>query len=101
MCRIRSSAMMRSVRHSARRCLTTFSLFTSMPPQHETDGNAKREGGCQRHDWPLCDQPLDVLLFLAQGFAEFAQRRLDLVSERFGSVRRGLENVIGRHIQQA
>ena len=43
-CRIRISAMMRSVRHSMRSCLTIFSLFTSVSPQHETDGNPEHEG---------------------------------------------------------
>ena len=35
--------MIRSVRQSTRKFVRMFSVFTSVPPQHETDDDAKRE----------------------------------------------------------
>src|SRR6266481_5227943 len=73
MCFIRISAMIRSVRQSARRFLTTFSLFTSGPPQHESDDDAERKGRRHRCNRALRDQRLDMVLLFAQGLAELIQ----------------------------
>ncbi len=59
-----------------------FSVFTSVPPQHEADDDAKREGGRERGDRPLRYEILDVAFLLIQRLAEFVERRLNLIGER-------------------
>jgi hypothetical protein len=69
-----------SVRQSTRSCLTTFSLFTSLSPQHEADNDAKREGGSQRGDRAIRYDLVEMALLLA----EIIQRCLDLIGESIG-----------------
>ena len=57
---------LRSVRQSARKFLTTFSLFTSVPPQHETDDDTERKSGCHRCNRALRDQRLNMIFLLAR-----------------------------------
>src|SRR5260370_30723668 len=100
-CHIRISAIMLSVRQSTRRFLTTFSVFTSMSPKHETDDDAKRECGGERGDRTIRYKFLDVIFLLAQGLAKLIQRCLDLIGERFGAVLRGVEDSLAGGIEQA
>ena len=53
--------------------LTTFSVFTLVPPQHQADDDAKRERGSERGNRTLRYQALDVIFLLIQGLAEFVQ----------------------------
>ena len=66
-----NQSSIRSVRHRARRFMTTFSLYTSGSPQHETDNDAEREGGYHRCNRAFRDHCLDMVFLLAQGLAEF------------------------------
>src|SRR4029079_2031112 len=81
MCRILISAMIRSVRQSALRFLTTLSLSTSMPPQNETDDDAEREGGRRRRNRTFRDQRFDMVFLFAQGLGKLVKGALYLVSE--------------------
>src|ERR1700737_5169662 len=91
-CRIRISAIILSVRQSKRRFLTTFSVFTSVSPQHKADHDAKRECRGERGDRPIRDDVLDMAFVLAQGLAEIVQRCLDLIGEGFAAVHGGVED---------
>src|SRR5258708_22411561 len=100
-CRIRISAIIMSVRQSTRRLLTTFSVFTSVSPQHEADNDAKRESRSERGNRTVRYEIFDVIFLLAQGLAEVVQRSLDLIGERVGSLLRGIENSVAGRAQQA
>src|ERR1700676_3784945 len=100
-CRIRISAIILSVRQSTRRVLTTFSVFTSAPPQHEADNDAKRDSRSQRGNRTIRYEAFDVVFPLAQGLAEIVQRGLDLIGERLGTLLRGVDNSVAGRAQQA
>src|SRR6202163_2733254 len=87
-CRIWISAIILSVRQSTRRFLTTFSVFTSVSPQHEADNDAERESRSERGNRTVRYEVFDVIFLLAQGLAELVQRCLDLLGERLGTVDR-------------
>jgi hypothetical protein len=94
------SAMILSVRQSTRRFLTTFSVFTSVSPQHEANNDTKRESGRKRGDGTIRYDVLDVVFLFAQGRAEIIQRGLDLVGESIGAILRGVENTLARCVQE-
>src|SRR6202049_1420784 len=73
-CRIRISAIILSVRQSTRRLLTTFSVFTSVSPQHEADNDAERESRSERGNRTVRHEIFDVIFLLAQGLAEDRKR---------------------------
>jgi hypothetical protein len=75
------SAIILSVRHSTRRCLTTFSVFTLTSLQREDDNDAKRKSGSKRGDWTIRYHVLDMAFLLAHSLAEIVQRGLDLIGE--------------------
>src|ERR1700680_3440990 len=91
-CRIRISAIILSVRQSTRRFLTTFSVFTSVSPQHEAENDAKRESRSQRGNRTVRHEVFDVIFLLAQGLAEIVHRGLDLIGDSLGTLFRGVEN---------
>src|ERR1700732_3186052 len=93
--------MIRSVRESTRRCLTTFSVFTSVSPQHEADNDTQREGRGERRDGPLRDDILDMLFLFTQGLAEIVQGGLDLIRECLRVGLRGVEDSLARGVEQA
>src|SRR5260370_24226505 len=80
-CRILIAAMIRSVRQSTRRFLTMFSVFTSVPPQHEADHDAERERRSKRGNRAIRYEIIEVVFLLTQGLAEVVQGGLDLVSQ--------------------
>src|SRR6266478_3676543 len=100
-CRILISAIILSVRQSTRRFLTTFSVFTLVSPQHETDDDAERECRSERRDRAIRNKILDMAFFLAQGFAEIVQCCFDLICERLGAVPGGVEDSFACGVQQA
>jgi hypothetical protein len=71
-----------------------------VPPQHEADDDAKREGRGKRGDRAIRDQFFDMILFCAQGLAELAQGALDLVDKRVGAGLGCIEMTFGCGIQQ-
>src|SRR5260370_28538333 len=100
-CRIRMSAIILSVRQSTRRFLTTFSVFTSVSPQHKADNDAKRECRGERCDRTFRYGVLDVAFLLAQGLAKIIQRCLNLIGESLGGVPGGVEDPFTCGVQQA
>ena len=87
--------MILSVRHSSRRCLTTFSVFTLLSPQHEANDDAKRESRSKRGDRTIRYDVLDVAFLFTQGFAEIVQRGLDLIGEGLGTAFCRVGNAVG------
>ncbi len=78
--------MIRSVRQSARRFLTT---------------DAERKGRRHRCNRALRDQRLDMVLLFAQGLAELIQGGLDLVGEGVGAIFGGVEHSVAIVVQEA
>src|SRR5882757_4730001 len=85
------SAMILSVRRSTRRCLTTFSEFILVFPQHKADDDAKRKGGGERGDRTIRDELFQIDFLLIQGLAEVVQGSLDLIGGGLGPAFRGIE----------
>ncbi|OKO92394.1 hypothetical protein AC629_00390 [Bradyrhizobium sp. NAS80.1] len=52
-----------------------------MPPQHEADDHAEREGGRKRCNRALRDEALELFLLVADGLAEFGKRCPDLIGQ--------------------
>jgi hypothetical protein len=50
-----------------------------VPPQHEADDHAECEGGGERCHRALRNEALNLLLLVADGFAELGKRGLDLI----------------------
>jgi hypothetical protein len=76
-----------------------FSLFMLVPPQHEADNDAEREGGSERRDRPLRDDAFEISFVLAQGLAEVVQCNLDLFGESLGAIFGGVEDALAGGVQ--
>jgi hypothetical protein len=92
-------ALILSVRHNTRRCLTTFSVFILMSPQREAHNDAKRKSRSKRGDRTIRYDVFDVVFLLAQGLAEVVQRGLDLIGESPGTVVCCVENAVTRRVR--